>query len=61
MRRLNVSVIGWVSFVPRASLLVTEGRITLYDDVRKWKHFPGYWPFVWGSRRPSVNSPHKGQ
>ena len=19
----------------------------LHDDVIKWKHFPGYWPFVW--------------
>ena len=33
------------------------------DDVIKWKHFPCYWPFVWGihrSRSP-VNSPHKDQ
>ena len=27
----------------------------------KWKHFPRYWPFVWGIHRSSVNSPHKGQ
>ena len=19
----------------------------LHDDIIKWKHFPGYWPFVW--------------
>ena len=19
-----------------------------HDDVIKWKHFPRYWPFVWG-------------
>ena len=25
------------------------------DDVFKWKHFPRYWPFVWGI----VNSPTK--
>ena len=31
------------------------------DDVIKWKHFPRYWPFVWGIHRPPVNSPHKGQ
>ena len=30
-------------------------------DVIKWKHFPGYWPFVRGIHRSSVNSPHKGQ
>ena len=32
-----------------------------YDDVIQWKHFPLYWPFVWGIHRPPVNSPHKGQ
>ena len=32
-----------------------------HDDVTKWKHFPRYWPFVWGIHRSSVNSPHKGQ
>ena len=29
--------------------------------VIKWKHFPRYWPFVWGIHRSPVNSPHKGQ
>ena len=28
-----------------------------HDDVIKWKHFPRYWPFLWGIHR----SPHKGQ
>ena len=32
-----------------------------HDDVIKWRHFPRYWPFVRGIRRPPVNSPHKGQ
>ena len=32
-----------------------------YDDVMKWKHFPRYWPFVWGIHRLPVNSPHKGR
>ena len=32
-----------------------------HDDVTKWKHFPRYWPFVWGIHRSRVNSPHKGQ
>ena len=30
-------------------------------DVIKWKHFPRYWPFVWGIHRSLVNSSHKGQ
>ena len=30
------------------------------DNIR-WKHFPRYWPFVWGIHRSPVNSPHKGQ
>ena len=32
-----------------------------HDDVIKWKHFPRYWPFVWGIHRSRGNSPHKGQ
>ena len=37
-------------------------RVTaLYDDVIKWKHFPRYWPFVWGIHRSPVNFLHKGQ
>ena len=32
-----------------------------HDDVIKWKHFPRYWPFVWGIHLSPVNSPHKGQ
>ena len=32
-----------------------------HDDVIKWKHFPRYWPLVWGIHRSPVNSPHKGQ
>ena len=32
-----------------------------HDDVIKKKHFPRYWPFVWGIHRSPVNSPHKGQ
>ena len=35
--------------------------ITKYDDVIKWKHFPRYWPFVWGIHRSPVKSPHKDQ
>ena len=32
-----------------------------HGDVIKWKHFPRYWPFVWGIHRWPVSSPHKGQ
>ena len=32
-----------------------------HNDVIKWKHFPRYWPFVRGTHRSLVNSPHKGQ
>ena len=32
-----------------------------HDDVIKWEHFPRYWPFVWGTRLSTVNSPHKGR
>ena len=35
--------------------------IKTHDDVIKRKHFPRYWPFVWGIHRSPVNSPHKGQ
>ena len=27
-----------------------------HDDVIKWKHFPRYWPFVWGIHRSPVTS-----
>ena len=27
----------------------------------KWKHFPCYWPFVWGIQWSLVNSPRKGR
>ena len=36
-------------------------RSRLHGDVIKWKHFPRYWPFVWGIHRSPLNSPHKGQ
>ena len=47
--------------------VIVAGRATwplnscFHDDVIKWKHFPRYWPFVWGIHRSPVNSPHKGQ
>ena len=41
-------------------ILAQEYR-NMHDDVIKWKHFPRYWPFVRGTHRSPVNSPHKGQ
>ena len=32
-----------------------------HNNVIKWKHFPRYYPFVWGIHGSPVNSPHKGQ
>ena len=29
----------------------------LHDDIFTWKHFPHYWPFVWGIHQSPVNSP----
>ena len=43
-------------FIPLPLIL-----LLLHDDAIKWKHFPRYWPFVWGIHRSPVNSPHKGQ
>ena len=33
--------------------------LSQHDDVIKWKHFPRYWPFVWGIHRSPVNSTHR--
>ena len=43
------------------SIRILPRWVTWHDDVIKWKHFPRYWPFVWGIYRSPVNSPHKGQ
>ena len=32
-----------------------------HDDIIKWSNFPRYWPFVRGTHRSPLNSPHKGQ
>ena len=52
----------WIYKAVEHSLNKAIGKIsTSHDDVIKWKHFPRYWPFVWGIHRSPVNSPHKGQ
>ena len=50
--------------VNKIGLSETNGSdmiVISHDDVIKWKHFPRYWPVVWGIHRSPVNSPHKGQ
>ena len=44
-------------------ITTTHLKITClkHDDAIKWKHFPRYWPFVWGIYWSPVNSPHKGE
>ena len=34
---------------------------SMMTSLIKWKHFPLYWPFVWGIHQSPVNSPHEGQ
>ena len=50
----------------KTQAILTKGdafgvRLTLHDDVIKWKPFPRYWPFVRGIHLSPVNSRHKGQ
>ena len=45
----------------RPIIPVLVNPCSVHDDVIKWNHFPGYWPFVRGIHRSPVNSPHKGQ
>ena len=52
----------FISLFARLCKLLNDQSIELlHDDVIKWKHFPHYWPFVWGIHRPPVNSQHKSQ
>ena len=54
--------LAWLGTRAYKVFVVTNFLSCIYhDDVIKWKHFPRYWPFVWGIQRPLVNSPHKGQ
>ena len=69
------TITGAISITPRDTVISLQplnkrcskiGRhvtnpLVSHDDVIKWKHFPRYWPFVWGIHRSPVNSPHKGK
>ena len=54
----------WTDWPPVLASMVYHLKMQwslLHDDIIKWKHFPHYWPFVWGIHRSPVNSLHKGQ
>ena len=51
----------WVERCLAYTNVISAKAVNKHDDVIKWKHFPRYWPFVWGIHRSPVNSPHKGQ
>ena len=44
----------WIAF----TWCQQSGKRFHHDDVIKWKHFPRYWPFVWGI---AGNSPVTGE
>ena len=43
---LSHRLMAEVDLLPRAGPFIPA-----HDDVIKWKHFPRYWPFVWGIHR----------
>ena len=51
----------WINYETEDLNIPLPGAQLVNDDIIKWKHFPRYWPFVWGIHRSPVNSPHKGQ
>ena len=69
MRLLFIEGLHSLSHVLRPSVVKSRSgdcgcenyHICVKYDVIKWKHFPRYWPFVWGIHRSPMNSPHKGQ
>ena len=68
VRRKFVEVMAlWISTPVRKtdwlfllSHALTSIHLCLHDHVIKWKHFPRYWPFVWGIHRAPMNSASKG-
>ena len=53
----------WILLAVVSQLMIICSRPIpkVHHAVIKWKHFPRYWPFVWGIHRSPVNSPRKGQ
>ena len=52
---------AWFGLTQSKAWSGVQVRVFGHDDVIKWNHFPGYWPFVRGIHRSPVNSPHNGQ
>ena len=50
-----------ISYLIQTQNLKFYRQISMHVDVIKWKHFPHYWPFVWGIHWLPVNFLHKGQ
>ena len=57
----HMASLSWWDAISQTANEISRGTTALRDDVIKWKHFPRYWPFVWGIHRSPLNSPHKGQ
>ena len=58
----NLAINPYICFSLRGNQTTSiVGRVSIHDDIIKWKHFPRYWRFVRGIHRWPVNSPHKGQ
>ena len=51
----------WWRFHQNEDIFVSVMMCAYHDNVIKWKHFPRYWPFVWGIHLSPVNAPHTGQ
>ena len=56
-----VLLIQWFLFAAAHVLLVTFFFNRYNNDVRKWKQFPRYCPFVTGIHWSPLDSLHKGQ
>ena len=50
----------WKVIMSLLTLLLNK-PFSCHDDIIKRKHFPRYWPFMWGIAWWPVNSLHKGQ
>ena len=59
--KASANIALMATMTPRMASATVSTVSAKHDDVIKWKHFPRYWPFVWGIHRSPVNSPHKGQ
>ena len=45
---LEENVLWFHWSIPSLSPAPIDWNLSMHDDVIKWKHFPRYWPFVWG-------------